>query len=273
MSNICCNCGSKFSNNALFCIKCGERIVTPIVQPILKQKLCTNCNESILYNSLFCSNCGAKIDSKKDKIDINKLVNNITEHFRNSDEDNLEIINKSINKDTESNLNNSSLENTLNEDIYKNSKITENLSISSPSSIKTYTQDEYLESISDTYNEDDNLEYGFFDKSNNIYEENLNIADPYTSTSFDEDDHYPQEAYSEGYILDDEYYLESEDNLPLCNNKKSGSFTISSKDTISVYNKIDYEDKDIVNAAIIVAVITLITFCLWVISVLLEKIF
>lgn len=265
MNNVCCNCGYKFSNNALFCIKCGEKIVRTIVKPILKQKSCTNCNEKILYNALFCSNCGAKTDNREDKIDINKLVNNITENFRNLDEDNLNIVNNPIKKEVRNNLKNKKIEDTLDEDIYRNSNLPKNLGINYTPNINTYTQNEYLENTSDTYNEDNKLENTLFDISNNIYEENIDIIEPPISRRV-KDDYYPQEAYSEGYSVNDEYYLDNEDN-----NDEYNSFMINSKGTISNYNEIYYEDKDVVNAAIIVTIITITTFLLWLISIFLKN--
>lgn len=122
-----------------------------------------------------------------------------------------------------------------------------------------------MENTSDTYNEDNKLENTLFDISNNIYEENIDIIEPPISRRV-KDDYYPQEAYSEGYSVNDEYYLDNEDN-----NDEYNSFMINSKGTISNYNEIYYEDKDVVNAAIIVTIITITTFLLWLISIFLKN--
>lgn len=54
-NQICSNCKTEFSKNALFCPNCGT--------PVSKEKFCDECGTKIESNTKFCSSCGKPISS------------------------------------------------------------------------------------------------------------------------------------------------------------------------------------------------------------------
>jgi DNA-directed RNA polymerase subunit RPC12/RpoP len=63
----CSNCGEKNSDTAIFCNKCGQKLILP------EQKTCSTCGSEIEPGMIFCPSCGKQIDSKPEENQNNSL--------------------------------------------------------------------------------------------------------------------------------------------------------------------------------------------------------